>query len=378
MKRKSIVPRLATVLLIVAASVVMTQAQPRGFGHRGPMDPEERLEARLGFLTQELALDEQQVEAVRAALEKGHSDARAWHDANPDASRDDRRAFRDEHREAIEAAIKEVLNDEQKSTFEELKDRRGKMGPRGRDGLGGPGGPGGPGMGARLDLSDKQRADLDAIRDALQEEVATWRKNNPNPTREEKDAFWAAHRAKRMELMSDVLDEAQMASFKKGMQKDHRRFHRNGEHGGFGQGIHALDLSDEQMESLRGILSADQNETLDRMLDAPGGPRFGGPRGEGMERIFDQLDLTEQQETHLREMRENHRAAAKAWHDANPNATRAERQAFREAHREGMKAQLRSVLTEEQIQKLESLRDEHRHGNQRGMHGMHGMHGRDG
>ncbi len=368
MKRKSIVTRLLSIIAIVAVAFAMAQAQPRGPGNRGGMEPEERLEARLEFLTKELGLNEQQAEAVKAAMEKGRSDAEAWHEAHNNATRDDRRAFRDENRAGVESAIEAVLTDDQKATFDELKKRRGRMGP-GRRNRGD-----GPGMGARLDLSDQQRADLDSIRDALQDEVATWKENNPNPTREETAAFWREHRAKRIGLMSEVLDSEQMVALERGMKGGRRAFGKRAKRAGFGQGIRSLDLSEEQMESFRGILTSDQNEKLDRML-APRGPRFGADRGEKMKRIFDQLDLTEAQKTQLQTMRDNHRAAARAWHDANPNATRAERRAFRDAHREGMKAQLRTVLTDEQMQELESLRDEHRDCGSRGMHGHGGRHG---
>ena len=273
---------------LAALAAVPVFAQPHGYGQRGNMDPEERLETHLGFLDERLELDDEQAESVRAILEKAQKEGLAWREANAGASRSDRRSFYMEHRASTNAAIAEILNDSQKVKFEGLKDLRGPRGDgmRGRQG----------------------RKDMGA---------------------------------------------------------------RHGIGAGRGAGLRGLDLTDEQKEAFREILTDEQRAKLDRMLADSSRQGFrsrDGHGGPGM--MLHQLDLTEEQQAKIDEFHKNHRAAAKAWHDANPNATREERRAFRDAQQAGMKAMLGTVLTEGQMVKLDSLKTNHPMGRRGGMHGQ--------
>jgi Spy/CpxP family protein refolding chaperone len=144
----------ASVLTLAAMPVL---AQPGGFGQRHRPSPEERIDWRMGFLTEKLSLSADQSKSVRAILEKAQEDAAAWHKDHGDTSRDDWRAYRDEHRTAVDSAITKVLSKDQQATYKELKDQRGTGGPGMRDGgrgmmrhqMGFRGGPMGPGMWSR-------------------------------------------------------------------------------------------------------------------------------------------------------------------------------------------------------------------------------------
>ncbi|HUF07738.1 MAG TPA: Spy/CpxP family protein refolding chaperone [Rhodothermales bacterium] len=272
---------------LAALAVGPVLAQQHDHGQHGSMDPEDRLEARLGFLDERLDLDDEQADSVRAILEEAQKEGMAWKDKNAGASRDDRRSFFMEHRASTNAAISEVLNDSQKTKFEELKDLRG---PRGE------------GMKGRKG--------------------------------------------------------------RKGMGAGH------GKGAGHGVGLRGLDLTDEQKEAFREILTDEQRAKYDRMLADSSRQGYRGRDGHGGPgMLLNQLDLTEEQQAKIDEFHENHRAAAKAWHDANPNATKEERRAFRDAHHAGMKAMLGTVLTEEQVVKLDSLKTNHPKGHRGGIHG---------
>ena len=77
---------------LVAFAAVPVLAQPHGHGQGGNMDPEERLEKRIGLLDEGLDLSDEQADSVRAMLEKAHKEGLAWREANASASRDDRRS----------------------------------------------------------------------------------------------------------------------------------------------------------------------------------------------------------------------------------------------------------------------------------------------
>lgn len=132
----------AVTMAIAAALVaVPAAAQPssgRGMGPWWGEDADQRLERHVGFLEDRLDLTAEQVEQARDILEARHEEARTWFEANPDATRDDRQAFRKAHREATQAAISEILTAEQKEEYaavtERLKNRRafGRRGGRDR------------------------------------------------------------------------------------------------------------------------------------------------------------------------------------------------------------------------------------------------------
>lgn len=127
----------------------------------------------------------------------------------------------------------------------------------------------------------------------------------------------------------------------------------------------------ELAEAMKDVLTPEQQEKMkemapprrmgfDRGRGAEGGRRQ-GTMGRGSRDawpIFQNLDLTDQQREQLEAMRQEHRAAVQAWMDANPDATREERREFTKSHREQRQAALDAVLTPEQVEELQSMRQE--------------------
>ena len=74
--------------------------------------------------------------------------------------------------------------------------------------------------------------------------------------------------------------------------------------------------------------------------------------------LVERLDLAEAQQAQLKEIRSTYREAAQAWPEANPEATREEKQAYRAEQRDAMKKALEAVLTPEQVAQLERLKAE--------------------
>lgn len=110
------------------------QQGPRMGGRGG--NPEQRLE----MMTKELSLSADQQVKIKAILEDGRTKMMAARD--PNASREDQRAKMMEIRKSQNASIKAVLDDNQKTKFDEMEKRQME---RMRDGGGrGPGGPGEP------------------------------------------------------------------------------------------------------------------------------------------------------------------------------------------------------------------------------------------
>lgn len=112
---------LLTVLVLAAASPATAQDRMRKH------DPEEHV----AKLQEELNLDAQQTEQIRAILAEQHAKFQALREEGDRES--NREAFR-QHREETHARIQEVLNDEQRARLEELhaefKERHGH-GPMG-------------------------------------------------------------------------------------------------------------------------------------------------------------------------------------------------------------------------------------------------------
>ncbi|MGA7303403.1 MAG: hypothetical protein WBW88_00955, partial [Rhodothermales bacterium] len=268
--------------------------------------------------------------------------------------------FRDEHRATTHAAIAAVLTEDQQATFKSLRDERGPHHP-GMQGMGhgmkhgmgqgmdhrmgqgmndhmGPGmmdggrrhhmgrmsmrdsdsdwlgGPMMRGLARKLDLTDKQHQELATIRKDQKAKLNAWNESHP-------DATW----------------------------QDRLTFRRDG--------------FDASIAAIGNILTPEQNAKLNELSAKRGKMEFGRrgwDQGPGM--FMRRLDLTKDQQDQLETLHEQHRAAAKAWHEANPNATPEQRRAFREAQRKGMEASLGNVLTEEQMAKFKSMRDHHRGG----------------
>ncbi len=178
----------------------------------------------------------------------------------------------------------------------------------------------------RLELSDEQANEVRGILAEHRAEAAEWFSQNASATREERMAFHAEHRADLHTSLAEVLTDEQEQKLDKVLST------RRGARGAIGQRDRGMQRGDRAMRGARGD-------------------------GRMAQRVWNQLDLTEDQIEKLQAMRDAHRQERTAWIEKNPNATRQDRMEFMEQHREAGRAELETVLTPEQLEKLNSLRE---------------------
>lgn len=120
-------------------------------------------------------------------------------------------------------------------------------------------------------------------------------------------------------------------------------------------------LTPEQREAYVTLKSGRQGQMKGRRA-AFDGRRQGrdGRPGVRFEAMADQLNLTEQQQTQFRQIRDEQREKMRAWMQANPNATREERQAYLQQHFSEVDAAVEAILTPEQMEQYRSLKAEQR------------------
>lgn len=81
------------------------------------------------------------------------------------------------------------------------------------------------------------------------------------------------------------------------------------------------------------------------------------------QRAFARLDLADDQKAKLTELRQNIKLQGEEWHQSNPEASFDETQEFRNSQRDALQSGLKSILSDEQ---LEKLNDHRRRGAKRG------------
>jgi protein CpxP len=147
---KSKMPRLVAVGVALAiglfASTVDAQGRPPGDDRRGGrgerLDPAQRLERRVSFLTEQLQLDASQQTQVRSILTQELSAMQALRPQArredgqrlPDAARDSVRAQMQQIHQRTEQRVAGVLNAQQRTKYEELQKQRKDQRGRGRGG----------------------------------------------------------------------------------------------------------------------------------------------------------------------------------------------------------------------------------------------------
>ena len=191
-------------------------------------DPAQRAERHLNFLDENLDLSGTQKEEIRAIWEEQREATQAWREANPDATRDERQAYREEQRREMNA-IEGVLTSEQTEQYQNLKDRWGER--RDRDHRrgrhhDGRRGDRTSGLVERLDLTPAQQAQLKEIRTTYREAAQAWREANPEATREEKKAYRAEQREATKAAIKAVLTPEQVAELERLKAERGERFRK--------------------------------------------------------------------------------------------------------------------------------------------------------
>jgi len=91
----------------------------RGGKRRG--ERVEQVRHRADALVRRLDLTDAQQDQLRQLLEARRAEARAWHEAHPDAPADEKRAFFEQHARDTDAAIEAILTPEQAEQYRTLK-----------------------------------------------------------------------------------------------------------------------------------------------------------------------------------------------------------------------------------------------------------------
>lgn len=164
-----------------------------------------------------------------------------------------------------------------------------------------------------LELTDPQEDQIRQILTENAEEVAEWRRAHPDATREQRQAFGREQSAAVQEAIKAVLTSEQLQKYE--------------------------ELTTQRRE---------------RQVNRPGfNVSF---LGWNLNRMARYLDLTDAQRTQIQEILNQHRAEIQEWRSQNPEATREAYREFMSARREEFQADVESLLTPEQVEKLASER----------------------
>lgn len=169
----------------------------------------------------------------------------------------------------------------------------------------------------RLELTDEQAVRVREILEAHRAEGRALMRARRDTLLGERRAMMTAHREELTAKLSEVLAPEQLDSF-------------------------------EQAYQVRGTM-------LNPRMRRPAGGR-GTVRGTGYSRMLDRLDLNESQLEQLQALRQEHRAEALAWRSDNSDATPEQIRAFRRSHWQEMRADLESVLTDDQLNEYREMR----------------------
>ena len=220
--------RLTHLLLLLSFGLASASAaQPHREGERP--DPEERIERRVGFLDERLDLSDAQEVELRQALTAQLEEARAWTEAHPDATREERRGFLKEQRQEARTSVAALLTPEQRQELRQLRaevgerrgDRRARRGDRAEK------------LAGKLDLTNAQKEQLQALRAERRADVQAWREAHPDATREEKRAFREERRDEAQAALEAILTPEQrqtLAEWKeRRAERKERRRNRKGD-----------------------------------------------------------------------------------------------------------------------------------------------------
>jgi hypothetical protein len=125
---------LAAGLVLAPRAGAQSEQQGRGRPERGQrMDPAQRIERRVGVMTERLQLSQQQTTQIRQILTKENDQMRAlWEKAQGGADRESLRPQMQSIREGTEKQIEGVLTEQQRTTYRELRESmRRERGERG-------------------------------------------------------------------------------------------------------------------------------------------------------------------------------------------------------------------------------------------------------
>lgn len=170
---------------------------------------DQRADRRLHRLDERLDLTEAQEARLKELRTRQRAEAKAWADANPNATREERRAHREMQARAAHEAFLSVLTPEQTRQVEQFREtareQRGKRGQqrlrRTRTNR--------ADFGAALNLTDTQKEQLQALHQEQRQAAQRWREANPDASREDRRAFTESRHAQRQAALERILTQEQ-------------------------------------------------------------------------------------------------------------------------------------------------------------------------
>jgi hypothetical protein len=127
---------LAAGLVLAPQAGAQSEQQGRSRPERGQrMDPAQRIERRVGMMTERLQLSQPQATQIRQILTEEHAQVQALRQTvEPGANREAARPQMQAIREGTEKKIDAVLTEQQRTTYRELRESMRKQRGQGRRG----------------------------------------------------------------------------------------------------------------------------------------------------------------------------------------------------------------------------------------------------
>ncbi len=204
----------------------------------------------------------------------------------------------------------------------------------------------------KLDLTDDQASQIRQIWEAHRDEMRAWLSENEEATREERREHFRGRADEVQASVRAVLTSDQAAQYAEFRQERRDGLRNRAERPRSRMGVRGARDGDRPGRGMRGMRDGRRGDG-DVRGTGPGADMFMG-------RFAEELELTDAQRDELREIVESHRAEGSAWREANPDATREQRQAYHDGHFAHLKTKLGEVLTPEQLQKFEELHETRR------------------
>jgi Spy/CpxP family protein refolding chaperone len=162
-------------------------------------------------LLQQLNLTDAQQTQLRELWTSQRGAMRAWMEANPNATREQRAAQFELQAERVDAAIQRILTPAQLEEYRSLRDEAPvRSGAWGRRGVG----PMAGALGQRLDLTEAQQSQLQEVWTAQREQMRAWLQANPDATREERAAQLSALATRANAAIEDILTPDQLEAYR--------------------------------------------------------------------------------------------------------------------------------------------------------------------
>ena len=206
----------------------------------------------------------------------------------------------------------------------------------------------------KLELTDEQEAQIKQIWSGHRDALKAWSSQNADASRDERREYFRGRSAEVHAAVQAILtpDQAEKLTALRAERGDRLGSDRR-------PGAR-MGGKEDGRRSGRGVRDEGRGMRGDGRGMRDDGRGMRGDAGMFMNRIADQLELTDAQRTDVQNILESHHAEGSAWRDAHPDATREQMMAYHEGHFAQLKTELGQILTPEQIEQFEKLHEQRR------------------